>query len=298
MDPQTIEATAIARHPADLSPSFKRFFSEIRICHSHYHATFLASSAIFYFKCFPKFSKDYFCTFEYFLGMKEECSLCGVAFSPSSLIRCPRCRQLYCRNCTIFSWDKNVLRHVPMCLNCARRLVSPKRAKRFGTKYNPLSRYLARRQRYITHSTLTFTEIEKIIEDTLPSSALQHPQWWSNAASRVQAQAWLKVGWIVHELNLDDKTVIFKRVRRPEVRRGRKRRRDASALGGKPFRPPKPRAFRKKLPSKTRVAMAIARFENVERRRLSMRKYRGKFKPRSAFEKRLYKPEEKPKKDD
>ncbi len=296
MDPQIIEATAIARHPVDLSPSFKRFFSRIRICYSHYHWTFLASSAIF-FKCFPKFSKDYFCAFEYFLGMKEECSLCGGTFSHYSLIRCPRCRQLYCRNCTIFSWNKNVLRHVPMCLNCARKIVSPKRTTRFGTKYSPLSRYLARRQRYITHSTLTFTEIEKIIEDTLPSSARAR-QWWSNAASRVQAQAWLKVGWIVHDVNLDDRTVIFKRVRRPEVRRGRKRRRGASALAGKLFRPPKPRTFRKKLPSKTKVAMAIARFENVERRRLSMRKYRGKFKPRSAFEKRLYKPEQKPKKDD
>ena len=226
--------------------------------------------------------------------MKEECSLCGGIFSYYSLIRCPRCGRLYCRNCVIFSWDKNVLRNVPLCLNCARRIVSPKRARRIGTKYSPLGVYLARRQRSITYATLTFAEIERIIEDSLPASALQHRHWWSNAGSQVQGQAWLKVGWVVHDMNLSDRTVVFKRVRMPEIRRSRKARVGTRALAKKPFRPPKPRALRKRLPSKTRVAMASARLQNVERRKLSMRKYRGKFKPRPAFEKRLYKPEEKP----
>jgi hypothetical protein len=230
--------------------------------------------------------------------MKEECSLCGGTFSYYSLIRCPRCGRLYCRNCTIFSWDRNVLRHVPMCLNCARRIVSPKRATRVGTKYSPLGRYLARRQRSFTYATLTFAEIERIIGDRLPASALQHRHWWSNAGSRAQAQAWLKVGWIIHDLNLSDKTVIFKRVRRPEIRRHRKRRKGTRGLTEKPFRPPKPRTFRRRLPSKTRVAMALARLKNVERRKLSMKKHRGKFKPQPAFEKRLYRPEEKPEKYD
>jgi len=229
--------------------------------------------------------------------MKEECSLCGGIFSYYSLIRCPRCGKLYCRNCVIFSWNKNVLRHVPMCLNCARRMVSP-RVRRVRTKYSPLSRYLARRQRHIIYSTLTFAEIERIIENKLPTSALQHRHWWTNAGSQVQAQAWLKAGWIVHDVNLSDKSVIFRRVRIPEKRRGRKRGKGARALADKPFRPPKPRAFRRRLPSKTRVAMAMARLKNVERRKLSMKRYRGKFKPRSAFEKRLYRPEEKPKKYD
>ncbi|NIR87126.1 hypothetical protein GWO13_05945 [Candidatus Bathyarchaeota archaeon] len=230
--------------------------------------------------------------------MKEECSLCGGIFSYYSLIRCPRCRKLYCRNCVIFSWNKNVLRHVPLCLNCARRIVSPKRATKVGTKYSPLGRYLARRQRYITYSTLTFAEIEKIIGDKLPFSALQHRHWWSNAGSRVQAQAWLNAGWIVHDVNLSDRTVVFKRARRPEIKRGRKRRKGTRASAGKPFRPPKPRDFRRRRPSKTRVAMALARLKNVERRKLSIRKYRGKFKPRPAFEKRLYRPDEKPEKYD
>jgi len=225
--------------------------------------------------------------------MKEECSLCGGIFSYYSLVRCPRCGRLYCRNCVIFSWDKNVLRHIPMCLNCARRIVSPKSATRVGTKYSPLGIYLAQRQQSINYATLTFAEIERIIEDSLPPSAIQHHHWWSNAGSHIQAQAWLKVGWIVHNVNLSDRTVVFKRVRKPEIRRGRKRGKDTRALAGKPFRPPKPQAFRRRLPSKTRVAMALARLKNVERRKLSMKRYRGKFKPRPAFEKRLYRPEEK-----
>lgn len=230
--------------------------------------------------------------------MKEECSLCGGIFSHYSLTRCPRCGRLYCRNCVIFSWDKNVLRHTPVCLNCARRIVSPRRTRRVGTKYGPLGRYLARRQRSFIYATLTFAEIEKIIDNRLPPSAFHHRHWWNNAGSHAQAQAWLKVGWTVHDVKLDDKTVVFKRVRRPEIRRGWKRGKATRALTDKPFRPPKPKAFRRRLPSKTRVAMALARLKNVERRKFSMKKYRGKFKPRPALEKRLYRPEEKPEKND
>jgi len=226
--------------------------------------------------------------------MKEECSLCGVMFSYYSLVRCPRCGQLYCRNCVIFSWDKNVLRHIPLCLNCARRMVSPRMVRRVGSKYGPLGVYLTERERSISYVTLTFPEIERIIEDKLPSSAIQHRQWWSNASSHAHAQAWLNVGWMVHDMNLIDKTVVFKRVRRPEIRRSRRWGKETRALAGKHFRPPKPPAFRRRLPSKTRVSMVLARSKNVGRKRLSVRRYRGKFKPRPAFEKRLYRLEEKP----
>jgi len=226
--------------------------------------------------------------------MNEDCSLCGVTFSRLSLIRCPRCGKLYCRNCVIFSWNKSVLRNVPMCLNCARRLVSPRRTRKIGTKYSPVGGYLARRQRSISYVTLSFAEIEKIIEDNLPTSAFEHRHWWSNAASRAQAKAWLNAGWIVHDVNLDDKTLIFKRVREPD----RKREKSAAVSTKKTFQPPKPRKPRRKIPSKTKIAMTMARLKNVERRKRSMKKYRGKFKPKPAFEKRLYRSEETPDKQD
>jgi hypothetical protein len=98
----------------------------------------------------------------------------------------------------------------------------------------------------------------------------------------------------VHEANVNDRTVTFKKVARPEMEKEKKRRKRPSAIAGKPFRPPKPPTFQRRRPSETKIAKAWARLKNVERTRLSMRRYRGKFKPQPASEKRLYKPEAKP----
>jgi len=54
----------------------------------------------------------------------------------------------------------------------------------------------------------------------------------------------------------------------------------------------KPR--KKKTPSLTRIAIAQARLENISHKKSSMKKYRGKFRPKSAYEKRLWKTDEKP----
>jgi len=43
----------------------------------------------------------------------------------------------------------------------------------------------------------------------------------------------------------------------------------------------------------TEISKDSCMHANVEGRKLSMRRYRGKFKPKPAFEKRLYKPEAK-----
>jgi hypothetical protein len=229
--------------------------------------------------------------------MQEDCALCGMTFPRHSLIRCPRCGRMYCRNCVIFSWNRNVLRNVPTCLNCARKLVSPRSTRKIG-KYSPLGSYLTRRQQPISYVTLSFAEIEKIIGDKLPFSAFEHQHWWSNTVSRAQAKAWLNAGWIVHDVNLNDKTVIFKRVREPDVKIDREREKGAAVSTKKTFQPPKPRKPRRRIPSKTKMAMTMARLKNVERRKRSMKKYRGKFKPKSAFEKRLYRSEETPDKQD
>ena len=45
--------------------------------------------------------------------------------------------------------------------------------RRLGTKYCPLSEYLARRARYGDFATLTFAKIESIIGANLPYSASQ-----------------------------------------------------------------------------------------------------------------------------
>jgi len=251
---------------------------------------FLSSASIW---TRSEISKDSFEAMRLYQTMREECSLCGGIFSYYHLRRCYRCGRLYCSNCIMFTWNKNVLRSVPICLNCARRFVS---SRRMGTKYSPLSEYLARRGRYTDLVTLTFAKIQSIIGDSLPSSASQDMHWWNNTPSRVQAQAWIDVGWRVQDVNLSERTVTFRKVARPEIETGKKRRKRISALVGKSFRPPKPQTFLRRRPSETRIAKAWARLRNVERRKLSTRRYRGKFKPQSTFEKRLYKPEAKPEK--
>ena len=49
--------------------------------------------------------------------------------------------------------------------------------------------------------------------------------------------------------------------------------------------------------SKTKISVIQARMKNVERRKSSMRKHKGKFKPKPAPEKRLWKPDAKPEED-
>jgi len=215
--------------------------------------------------------------------MKEDCGLCGRTLSYWSLRRCYRCGRLYCRSCLIedLTGDRNLI-----CLNCARRAVSPRGS---GTKYGRLSNYLARRAPYTDHVTLTMAKIEGVVGDNLPLTAARNPEWWANTRSSAQGQAWLGVGWTVEAVDLKERTVIF---RRPQgllkIERRRKRKR-APTPKLPPYEPPRPRK-----PSKTRVAKAVARLKNVERKRSSMRKYPGKLKPPPAHEKRLYKPEAKP----
>lgn len=214
---------------------------------------------------------------------KEECNLCGRVIPYYSLRRCFRCGKLYCKSC--ITEDLTEKRYV-VCLNCARRFVSPKRV---GTKYSTLSVYLARRARWTNWVKLTFSKLEEIIGDRLPSSAKKSKSWWSNTKGRSQTQAWLDVGWKVQEVNLNHGTVIFKR---PNILKVKKKRKTKSASVSLPKF--KPRKIKK--PSLTRIAMAQARLRNVERKKSAMKHYRGKFKPKPAYEKKLYKPEEKPSK--
>ncbi len=211
---------------------------------------------------------------------KEECNLCGRVFPYYSLRRCFRCGKLYCKSCiTENLTDRSYI----ICLNCARRFVSPRRS---GTKYTPLSVYLSRRARWTNGVKLTFSGVEEIIGDDLPLSAKRSKGWWSNTRSRSHAQAWLDVGWKVQEVDLNHGTVTFKR---PNILKIEKKSTKKGVSASLPTF--KPRRFRK--PSLTRIAKAQARLKN-EFKKSTLRKYRGKFKPKPAHEKRLYKPEEKP----
>ncbi len=217
-------------------------------------------------------------------GSKEECSLCGQVFPYYSLRRCFRCKRLFCKSCIT---EDLVEGKYLICLNCARRFVSPKGA--FRGKYTPLTFYLSSKAHWTRWVKLQFSRIEGIIRDNLPVSAIQKTEWWNNTKSTSQGKAWLSVGWKVEKVDLKERTVIFTRpdVLKPEKKPRRKK------FSSKVVLPVyKPR--RAKKPSLTRIAKAQARLQNIARRKASMRQYRGKFKPKSAYEKRLYKPSERP----
>lgn len=214
---------------------------------------------------------------------KDGCALCGRIFLYYALRRCRRCRRWYCKDCITFDEENEVI-----CLNCARRAVLP---RRFGTKYSPLSRYLLRRTKYKKQVTLNFAEIEGIIGDNLPFGALRNKEWWTNTFHSSQGQAWLTVGWKVQSVDLTKRMVTF--VRDGEVELEPRRRRKRKTKKETVFElQPKPK--RRLTPSKTKIAMAQARLKNIERRKTAMKRYKGKFKPQPAQEKRLFKPEAKP----
>ncbi len=217
--------------------------------------------------------------------MKDECSLCGRVLSLYSLSRCSRCKKLYCRSCmttNLWSEQRDLI-----CLNCARRIVAPRRA---GTKYSPLREYLWRRGQYTSLVTLTFPKIEGIINDNLPLGALRSEEWWSNKTTG-QGYAWTSTGWKVQNVDLRARRVTFKKIVKEGTSQMPRRRRKAKAP--KPFTPVpiKPRKIRK--PSKTRIARALARARNVERKK-AVTQYGIKLKSKSPYEKRLYKSEAKP----
>jgi len=178
-----------------------------------------------------------------------------------------------------------------VCLNCARRMVSP---KRLGTKYSPLSRYLLHRGMFTDHVALPFAEIEGIIGDNLPFGAVRDSEWWANARGSAQGRAWIDVGWIVEDIDLKQRAVTFKRVaeRKIETETTPKKSPISKAFTRKPITAPR----RKKpiQPSKTRISKAQARMLNLLRQRESAQLVKGKFKPKPAHEKRLFKAEAKP----
>lgn len=83
-------------------------------------------------------------------------------------------------------------------------------------KYQGLESYLSSSPSTIKEVTLSFEQIETIIGDTLPVSALNYREWWANqsdTANRPQAKAWIKAGFVVDEVHQmhKDSWVRFKR---------------------------------------------------------------------------------------
>jgi hypothetical protein len=175
-----------------------------------------------------------------------------------------------------------------LCLNCARRTVSP----RTSGKFDGLTGYLKFRGAFTDTVKLPFARIDGVIGDNLPIEAYRSESWWSNMPN-VHSKGWLEAGWIVQEVNLAEGHVVFKKVREIPVKAAGGRGRGARQIK-KPFTPVPVRAYKPKEPSKTKVSKLYARIKNVERRRTGLPTYHGSFKPKPSHEKRLFKSENKP----
>ncbi|MDX1814269.1 MAG: hypothetical protein R3319_05710 [Candidatus Bathyarchaeia archaeon] len=173
---------------------------------------------------------------------------------------------------------------VLFCLNCARRLVSP----RSQSKYSGLTGHLKFRGSFTSVVKLSFARIDGLIGSNLPMVAYREETWWSNSGSNVHTKAWLDAGWEVQEVNLKEGFVIFKKVREVRFKKRLKNKIE------KPFKPVRVRS-KGKPPSKTKVSQLYARIKNLERQRAEgQRNIRG-LKPKRHYEKKLFKPDEKPK---
>jgi hypothetical protein len=175
-----------------------------------------------------------------------------------------------------------------LCLNCARRVVSP----RSVSKYEGLTRHLKFRAAFTSIVKLSFARIDGLIGANLPMAAYRNEAWWGNAASSAHAKGWLEAGWEVLEVNLSEGFVVFKKVR--ELPRVRGRRKKATNEITKPFTPVPVRPTKKNLPSKTKVSKLYARILNMERQHNAGYGNARGFKQRSAYEKRLFGSDKKP----
>jgi hypothetical protein len=88
-------------------------------------------------------------------------------------------------------------------------------------KYDPLKEYLFSLSENTNDITLSFEQVESIIEDELPCSAYNHRAWWSNEVNGVlvSVHAWMDAGWKVDYVNQSEHWVRF--VRQQSIPQGK-----------------------------------------------------------------------------
>jgi hypothetical protein len=220
-------------------------------------------------------------------SFKDECGICKRVLSYSRLRKCARCQKFYCFDCMtpdVATGDP----FASLCLNCARRVVSP----RVVSKYEGLTGHLKFRAAFTSIVKLSFARIDGLIGSNLPMEAYRNQSWWSNTPSSAHSKGWLDAGWEVQEVNLAEGFVVFKKVR--ELPRVRGRRKKSNAEISEPFTPVPVHPLKPKVPSKTKVSKLYARILNLERQRNSGYSSVKGFKPRSRYEKKLFGSDKKP----
>jgi len=220
------------------------------------------------------------------MPFKEECKICGRVLPYNYLRQCWKCGKLFCIDCMVPEVSTGDTKRL-LCLNCARKIVSPKTR----TKYEALTSYLKFRRAFTDSVKLSFAQIDGIIGDNLPMSAYRSESWWENSLEKEHAKAWLEAGWKIGEVNLNEGYVVFQKVKNLPVTTFKRK---ADVQPKKPFKPAPSRIMRTRKPSKTKISKLYARLKNIERQRAVPPKLRGNLKPKPAQEKKVFKPKEKP----
>ena len=81
-------------------------------------------------------------------------------------------------------------------------------------RYYLLQQFLAATPRAVDMMTLSFLQIEQLINCSLPTSAWKHRAWWANDRTHSQGRAWMQAGFEVDEVDQRDGRVRF--VRKPQ----------------------------------------------------------------------------------
>ena len=81
-------------------------------------------------------------------------------------------------------------------------------------KYTPLENYLRDLLYSQREITLGFEQIERILNDKLPSSAYEDQRWWmrEKEGNHVKTRAWANAGWKVENVDFNKKRVNLVRV--------------------------------------------------------------------------------------
>lgn len=87
------------------------------------------------------------------------------------------------------------------------------------SRYDPLTAHL--QSQSVTHVRMSFADIERVLGRKLPDSAVTHRGWWSNNASNnVMTKAWLQAGFRSEQVDLANRTLVFRRERGRETMTG------------------------------------------------------------------------------
>lgn len=81
-------------------------------------------------------------------------------------------------------------------------------------KYTPLEKYLRDLPDSEQETTISFEQIERILNDKLPSSAYEDQRWWmrEKEGNHIKTRAWASAGWKVQSVDVKKKQARLVRI--------------------------------------------------------------------------------------